>query len=257
MFDTQPIPRKPNDPAGAERTTRDGKALSNHILLSVNDDDFQVLRNFLSPHPLRRGMSLQETGQPLDFVYFIDEGLVSILVSTQGRSVEVGLVGREGLTGLPALVGLHRSPYDVLVENEGNAFRLHVEKIRELLSSRPTLMGCLFHYAVMQATEAFQSAACNRLHTVEQRLARRLLAMQKRLDHDALQVTHDHLANLLGTDRPSVSLAARRLRLGGAIEYKHGKVRIIDSERLASIACDCINNLERNGLSEAPMSRAS
>jgi CRP-like cAMP-binding protein len=256
MFDCQPIPRT-HDAASPNRTSRDGKTLSNHILLGLQDDDFQILKTFLIHHPLRRAMSLQETGQPFDFVYFIDDGLVSILACTQGRSVEVGLVGREGLIGLPALIGTHRSPYDVIVENEGNAYRVHVEKFRELLASKPSLRSCLFHYAVMQGTEAFQTAACNRLHTVEQRLARRLLAMQKRLDHEALQVTHDHLANLLGTDRPSVSLAARRLRLGGAIEYKHGKVRILDTERLLSIACDCARNSEQLRIAETPMSRAS
>jgi CRP-like cAMP-binding protein len=256
MFDCQPIPRM-HDSATPSRSSRDGKTLSNHILLGLQDDDFQTLKNFLIHHPLRRAMLLQETGQPFDFVYFIDDGLVSILACTQGRSVEVGIVGREGLIGLPALIGTHRSPYDVIVENEGNAYRVHVEKFRELLSSKPSLRACLFHYAVMQGTEAFQTAACNRLHTVEQRLARRLLAMQKRLDHDSLQVTHDHLANLLGTDRPSVSLAARRLRLGGAIEYKHGKVRILDTERLVSIACDCARSSETPGVAEAQMSRAS
>ncbi|MGB9236196.1 MAG: Crp/Fnr family transcriptional regulator [Terriglobales bacterium] len=223
-----------------ERTNREGKSISNRILLSLPDREFERLRPFLSFHNFPRNSSLYEPGRRLEFVHFPNRGLVSIIVATrEGKTVEAGVVGSEGLVGIAALVGLHRSPHRAIVQIAGDGLRTPVDDIREALQSSPYLQHISSLHAVIHGMEAAQSAACNRLHAVEQRLARWLLIMQDKIDHAVLHLTHDSLAAMLGTDRPSVTLAAGVLQRKGSIEYTRGTVRIINRKRLEEAACEC------------------
>ena len=223
-----------------ERTNREGKSISNHVLLSLPDKEFELLRPFLSFQNLPRGTSLHEPGSRLEFVYFPNHGMVSIIVVTrEGKTVEVGVVGSEGLVGIAALVGLNRSPHRAIVQIAGDGLRAPVDAIRSALQSTPYLQHISTLHAVIQGMQAAQSAACNRLHAVEKRLARWLLIMQDRVDNALLHVTHDFLAAMLGTDRPSVTLAAGILQKKGSIEYIRGTVRIINRKRLEETACEC------------------
>jgi CRP-like cAMP-binding protein len=223
-----------------ERTSRDGKVISNRILLSLPDAEFEWLRPFLTFQDLPRNTILHDPGNRLEYVHFPNRGLVSIVVATrEGKTVEVGVVGNEGLVGTAALVGLDRSPHRAIVQIAGDGLRLRVDAVQSVLRSNTFLQHISSLHAVIQGMQAAQSAACNRLHAVEQRLARSLLIMQDRVDRASLPVTHDFLATMLGTDRPSVSLAAGVLHKKGAIEYTRGTVRIINRERLEEAACEC------------------
>jgi len=223
-----------------ERTNREGKSISNRILLALPDAEFEALRPFLSFQDLPRGMSLHEPGSKLEFVHFPNRGLVSLLVVTRdNKTVEAGVVGSEGLVGTAALVGFNRSPHRAIVQIAGDGLHVSVDALRNALPSSPHLQQVSSLYAVIQGIQSAQSAACNRLHTVEQRLARWLLIMQDRVDQIFLQVTHDFMAAMLGTDRPSVSLAASSLQKKRAIEYTRGTVRIVNRKHLEETACEC------------------
>jgi CRP-like cAMP-binding protein len=223
-----------------DRTSREGTPIANQVLLALPDPEFQALRSSLTFQPLSANISLHEPGSRFDFLYFPNNGLVSIVVATRdGKTVEVGAVGHEGLLGTPALVGLTESPHRAIVLIEGEATKLPVEAIQPLLQSSPELLRLASLHAVIQGMEAAQSAACNRLHSVEQRLARWLLIIRDRVDQPSLHMTHVSLAAMLGTDRPSVSQAAGALHKKGAIEYARGKVRIIDRKRLEETTCEC------------------
>jgi CRP-like cAMP-binding protein len=223
-----------------ERTNTGGKPVSNIILLSIVESDYSLLRPHLEYVELPNHLILHEAGGKLEFVYFPNRGLISLVVAMKdGKTAEAGVVGNEGFTGIPAAVGLSRSPLQAIVQITGDGFRVPVGALQQLLESAPHLQLLLNRYAVLQGMQVAQTAACNRLHDLEQRLARWLLMTQDRVDSASLQITHDFLATMLGTNRSSVSLAAGILQREGSIEYTHGVVTIVNRRRLEDSACEC------------------
>jgi CRP-like cAMP-binding protein len=156
-----------------------------------------------------------------------------------GRTAEAGVVGNEGFTGTPAAVGLSRGPLRAVVQITGDGFRIKVGALQDTLESTPHLRMMLNRYATIRGMQVAQTAACNRLHEIKQRLARWLLMTQDRVDSGVLPITHDFLATMLGTDRPSVSLAAGVLQKNGLIEYTRGAVKIVNRKKLEAFACEC------------------
>lgn len=237
QFMTNP---QPGPVLAGERTNFEGRPVSNGILLSLPDSEFQSIRPLLTFEYLPSHTSLHEPAEKLEFVHFPNRGLVSIVVVTrEGKTVEVGVVGNEGLSGTAALVGLTQYPHRAVVQIAGDGFRARADALRNLLPSVPYFQSTASRHAVLQGMQAAQSAACNRLHGIEQRLARWLLMMHDRVDSGYLAITHDFLATMLGTDRPSVSLAAALLQRKGAIEYTRGAVRIVNRQVLEASACEC------------------
>ncbi|MGC1647979.1 MAG: Crp/Fnr family transcriptional regulator [Candidatus Sulfotelmatobacter sp.] len=149
------------------------------------------------------------------------------------------MVGNEGFTGTPAVVGLSSGPLRAVVQVTGDGFRIKVGALQNALKSTPDLQLMLNRYAVVRSMQVAQTAACNRLHEIKQRLARWLLMTQDRVDSGALPITHDFLATMLGTDRPSVSVAAGALQKKGLIEYTRGAVKIVNRKKLEDSACEC------------------
>src|SRR5947207_6542670 len=156
-----------------------------------------------------------------------------------GKYAEAGVVGSEGFTGIPAAVGLDRSPLRIVVQITGDGFRMGVGALHEILESRPGLQSILCRYAVIRGMQIAQTAACNRLHDVKQRLARWLLMAQDRVDSESLPITHDFLATMLGTERPSVSLAAGILQKVQIIKYTRGAVKILNRKQLEKDSWEC------------------
>jgi CRP-like cAMP-binding protein len=156
-----------------------------------------------------------------------------------GKTAEAGIVGNEGFTGTPAAVGLSRSTLQAVVQITGDGFWVEVGALQNTLESAPHLQLMLSRYAVVRSMQVAQTAACNRLHGIEQRLARWLLMTQDRLDSGSLPITHDFLATMLGTDRPTVSLAAGVLQKKKLIEYTRGAVKIVNRNKLGDFACEC------------------
>jgi CRP-like cAMP-binding protein len=223
-----------------ERTNTEGKPVSNLILLSIPDSDYGLLRPHLEYISLPNHFILHQGGGKLEFAYFPNRGLISlVVVMKNGGTAEAGIVGNEGFTGTPAAVGLSRSPLQAVVQITGDGFRVEVVALQDILASTPQLQMMLSRYAVVQGMQVAQTAACNRLHDVKQRLARWLLMTQDRVDSESLPITHDFLATMLGTDRPSVSMAAGTLQGKKLIKYSRGAVKIVNRKKLEASACEC------------------
>ena len=229
-----------------ERTNTDGKPVSNIILLSISDSDYSSLRPHLEYVSLPNHLVLHEAGGKLEFAYFPNRGLISlVVVMKDGKTAEAGIVGNEGFTGTLAAVGLSRSPLRAVVQITGDGFRVEVGALQNTLESAPHLQLMLSRYAAIQGMQVAQTAACNRLHDIEQRLARWLLMTQDRVDSGSLPITHDFLATMLGTDRPTVSLAAGVLQRKKLIEYTRGAVKIVNRKKLEDSACECYGVIQQ------------
>jgi CRP-like cAMP-binding protein len=223
-----------------ERTNDQGKPISNRILLAIPEGEFRSIRIHLESVSLRRHYLLHEPHEKQEYIYFPNDGLLSIVVVTQnGRTVEAGIVGKEGIVGLAAVVGLNRNPLREVVQIAGDGFKIAVDVLRNALKYAPQLQTLLSRYAVLHGLQVSQTAACNRLHDSEQRLARWLLMTQDRVDSGLLSITHDFLATMLGTDRPTITLAAGRLQKKRLIEYSRGSVRILNRKKLELVVCEC------------------
>jgi len=223
-----------------ERTNPQGKPVRNKLLLAIPDQEFRKIRSRLQFVDLPHHLILHQPHQTVRFAHFPNAGLISLVVELKdGRTVEAGLLGNEGASGMPAVLGLSRSPLREIVQIAGDAFRVRVNALRELLPSTPILQATLNRYAAGLAMQVDQTAACNRLHKIEERLSRWLLIAQDRIDSGIVPITHDFLATMLGTDRPSVTVAAGMLQREGIIEYTRGFVRILNRKKLESFACEC------------------
>jgi CRP-like cAMP-binding protein len=223
-----------------ERTNGEGKPVSNKILLNIPETEYNSFRFHLRYVTLSPHHSLHEPNEKPQFVYFPNEGLLSLVVLTRnGRTVEAGIVGKEGIVGLASVVGLMRNPLREVVQIAGSGFKIEIGLLRNAMRSAPRLQMMLSRYAVLHGLQVSQTAACNRLHGAEQRLARWLLMTQDRIDSGLLQITHDFLATMLGTDRPSITLAALHLQKRRLIQYSHGSVKILNRKKLEVVACEC------------------
>ncbi len=229
-----------------QRTTSTGHRVRNQILLSISDEEYTLIRPHLEFLSMPHHLSLYEPGEPLEFVYFPNSGMVSLVIATQdGKTVEVGEVGREGFAGTQAAVGINTNQVREIVQIAGDGFRVRISVLQSVLKSAPELERILTRYAVVQGMQFAQTAACNRLHNIEQRLARWLLITQDRVDSSTLAITHDFLATMLGTDRPTVTLAAGILQDKRIIEYTRGAVQILSRTKLEACTCECYGVIQQ------------
>jgi CRP-like cAMP-binding protein len=223
-----------------ERTNTEGKPVGSLILLSIPDSDYSSLRPHLEYVSLPNHLVLHQAGGKLEFAYFPNRGLISlVVVMKDGKTAEAGIVGNEGFTGTLAAVGLSRSTLQTVVQITGDGFRVEVGALQNTLGSAPHLQLMLSRYVAIRGMQVAQTAACNRLHDIGQRLARWLLMTQDRVDSGSLPITHDFLATMLGTDRPTLSLAAGALQKRKLIEYTRGAVEIVNRKKLENSACEC------------------
>lgn len=240
MSDSELSPLHPG-----ERTNSEGKAIKNAVLLSIAAEEFAALRQDLWYVDLPQHLVLQEPKHKLDFLYFLNSGMASRVFRTRnGNSVEVGVVGNEGFAPISAAAGLRSSPHQVVMQIGGTGFRLSAQVLETAMKEFPGLQASLNRYAAVHGLQVAQTAGCNRLHDLEQRLARWLLLTQDRVGSGLLRITHDFLATMLGTDRPSVSLAAGALQKKRIIEYSHGSVKVLNRKKLESSACECYSVIQ-------------
>jgi len=226
--------------SGAVRKAGNGKVVANDALQAMAEAEWRILRPYLRYLEMPDHMVLHEPHETLKFLHFPNCGLISLVVFMQdGRKVEAGIVGREGIVGLPGVMGFPRHPLQEIVQVSGNGFRVAVQAFRKLAPRLPGLRQYVTRYMMSLGLQMAQTAACNRLHALEQRLARWLLMAQDRVKADSLAITQDFLATMMGTDRPSVTLAEGVLTRAGAIEHTRGVVKIIDRGRLEASACEC------------------
>jgi len=223
----------------APRTDVGGNFVKNIILESIPEEEFSQLKPHLEHVALEVGRKLHEPREGIEFSYFLNRGLVSLLVEmAEGKSVEVGVAGYEGMTGVALAAGLTRTTHLAVMEVAGDGLRIKADIFRRVLTSSPTLKILANRLAAV-AVQIAQTAACNRLHEVGPRMARWLLMTDDRVAAECLKVTHDFLSMMLGTDRPSVTAAARKLQRQGIIQYKRGTLRILHREKLEDEVCEC------------------
>jgi CRP-like cAMP-binding protein len=223
-----------------ERSNSSGRPVSNRILLRIPDDEFHRLRPHLDFLELPHHFSLHEPGKRVRYAYFLNCGLASIVVNTRdGRDVEAGVAGCEGFVGSALIAYLPRSPLREQMQIAGAGFRVEARVFDQILQCCPTFRQSLTRYAILHSLQIAQTAACNRLHDVQERLARWLLLAQDRLGTSTVPITHDFLATMLGTDRPSVTLAAGALQRKKVVGYQRGILKILNRKRLEAVACEC------------------
>jgi CRP-like cAMP-binding protein len=189
---------------------------------------------------------LHDPGDTLKSAYFCNTGLVSILcVFPDGKSVEVGLVGKEGFVGLPLVAGFPTASTRAIAQIDGTAFRVDGETLMAILRQCPRLERRLQQFSQISAMQVTQIAACNRLHEVDERLARWLLMSADRIGSNALPLTQEFLAQMLGTHRPSVTVAAGMLEKAGLIAQRRGAINIVSRRKLEEAACECYGIMQR------------
>ncbi len=217
----------------------DGNQIHDQILLDLPPKERETLFPKLELVRLKTHHVLHEPGDTLKSAYFCNTGLISILsVFPDGKSVEVGLVGKEGFVGIPLVAGFRTSPTRAIAQIEATAFRVDGETLMVILRQCPRLERKLQQFSQLMAMQVTQIAACNRLHEVNERLARWLLMSADRVGSNSVPLTQEFLAQMLGTRRSSVTVAAGMLQKAGLITHSRGDVQIIDRPNLEA-ACEC------------------
>lgn len=218
----------------------------NRLLGAMLPEDAERHFSNLDPVALAMRQIIYEVGGPLDHVYFIEQGIASILTNMRnGETIEAGMIGPEGVVGLPALLGKNVSGQHLLVQAPVIALRMSVADCREAFNESAGVRGILLRYTGQLLDIASQTAACNRLHSLQQRFSRWLLMMYDRLQVDDMPLTHDFLASMLGVRRSRVTEAAGVLQGAGLIRYFRGRITILDHEALLATACECYRDHDR------------
>jgi CRP-like cAMP-binding protein len=219
---------------------RSEQIVANRILRSLEPQVYeQLLPHFeLVRFPL--GRVIHEPGQPLDYVYFPNQGVLSMLtVLENGEVVEIATIGNEGMADLSVILGLQISSSRLLCQVPGESLRMKTDLFLDLVQQNAGLRIQLGAYMVSMFILVSQSAACNRLHPIEERCARWILMTHDRVDSDTFPLTQDFLASMLGVRRPSVSVAAGILQRAGLVSYSRGRMVVVDREGLEAAACEC------------------
>jgi len=227
-------------PTGQISTPVNSTRPRNLILSQLPADEYAALSKHLVPVELPLEKRLSEPNQPIEFVYFLNTGLISTdAVTERGEQVEVGLIGREGFSGLPALLDQPQMSHMVIMQGAGEGFRIRSSVVRAEFLKGGTLQKLVHSFAYLQLVQITQSVLCNRMHEVEARLARWLLISADRMESEYLHLTQEFLAQMLGVQRSTVTVAAGELQRNGMIGYSRGRIHILDRTGLAAKACEC------------------
>jgi len=227
-------------PTGQISTPVNSTRPRNLILSQLPADEYAALSKHLVPVELPLEKRLSEPNQPIEFVYFLNTGLISTdAVTERGEQVEVGLIGREGFSGLPALLDQPQMSHMVIMQGAGEGFRIRSSVVRAEFLKGGTLQKLVHSFAYLQLVQITQSVLCNRMHEVEARLARWLLSSADRMESEYLHLTQEFLAQMLGVQRSTVTVAAGELQRNGMIGYSRGRIHILDRTGLAAKACEC------------------
>jgi CRP-like cAMP-binding protein len=218
----------------------------NRLLAALPADDLARLWPQLEQVELELRRVLMVPDQPINAVYFLETGWVSMLASlADGKSAEVGVAGSEGMVGLPLVLGSDSSSIEAMVQAPGTALRLGADAFRQAMDASATMRTLLLRYALAFQGQVTQTAACNGNHALDQRLARWLLMAHDRAEGDEFPMTQEFLALMLCVHRPGVTVAARLFQQAGLIRYGQGHMRVTDREGLEAAACECYGAVRR------------
>ncbi len=211
----------------------------NVFLASLPNIEIERLRPHLSPVTFKLRQQLLD-GHASRHVYFVEEGLASVVLTMKdGATIEVGVVGRDGVVGLPILLGGSQMPGRTFIQVEGSGFRIDAQFAKEEFERPGQLRDQLKKYLAANLLQTAQNAACNRLHTMSERLARWLLTCHDRVQSNRMPLTHEFLGQMLGVPRTTVTAAAGMLHQAGLIDYSRGHVTIKNRAELENVACEC------------------
>ena len=212
----------------------------NQLLSVLPDAEWNRWQSQLELVELPVGRVLSESGRTPAYVYFPTTAIVSLLYMTQdGGSAEIAVVGNDGVVGISVFMGGNATPSDAVVQNAGQAYRLRAQLVKDEFERSGPLLKILLRYTQAMIAQVAQTAVCNRYHSIDQQLCRRLLLGLDRLPSDSLVMTQELLANLLGVRREGVTAAALKLQLAGVIRYSRGHIDVLDRQRLEHRACEC------------------
>ena len=212
----------------------------NHILRALPEAEYDRLAAHLKLVPMVLGSSLYESGVAMRHIYFPTSCIVSLLYSLEnGASAEIAVVGNEGAIGVSLFMGGESTPSRAVVQSAGQAYRLPGKRLKEEFDRHGQMLHILLRYTQSLLTQMFQTAVCNRHHSLEQQLCRWLLLSLDRLPSNELKMTQELIANMLGVRRKGVTEAAGKLQALGIIRYSRGKITVLDRPRLEAMSCEC------------------
>src|SRR4051794_35158363 len=225
-------------------------SVRNRLLAALSPADFSLLEPQLEPIPLPVRTCLAEPNRPVEHVYFLEQGIASVVASTpQGRRIEVEIIGRESLTAPCVLLGVGRSPHECFVQTPGAGLQIRADDLRRALAASASLHQHLLRFVQAFMVQMGQTALANACCVIEQRLARWLLMCHDRVDGDGLATTHEFLSLMLSVRRAGVTVALQALEERGLISTKRGQVAVLDRARLEALAGDA------HGVAEAEYAR--
>ncbi|MFN2493569.1 MAG: Crp/Fnr family transcriptional regulator [Pyrinomonadaceae bacterium] len=221
-------------------TTKRSSQMDNHLLAALPQKEYQRLRPHLKEIPLLFEDVLYQADSTISDVFFPGSGIISLLAGVKERgTIEVGMVGREGMVGLPIFMGVKASHNFAVVQGAGFAMSMKATMFRQETSDGKPLSRILQRYTHSVLTQISQSAVCNQFHSVDARLARWLLMTHDRQDQDEFQLTQEFLSNMLGVRREAVSKVAGELQRRKLISYSRGRLKVLNRMGLEAVSCSC------------------
>lgn len=212
----------------------------NHLLVALPQQDRDRWQGRLERVELSLNQILYAAGRAPEYVYFPTTAIVSLMSMTlEGATAEVALVGNDGVVGISSLLGADAAATDAVVQSAGSAYRISAQFVKSEIEQSCGVMKVVMRYAQAVLGQMAQTAVCNRYHSIDQQLCRRLLLGLDRLPSDELDMTHELAANLLGVRREGVTVAAHKLQEAGLIRYRRGHIVVLDRERLEQRTCEC------------------
>jgi CRP-like cAMP-binding protein len=228
-------------------TVQSDGSSSNKLLAALPDRERGVLDAHLTLVDIPRRELLYEADGPIDNVYFICDGIASILsVMSDGTAVETATIGREGMVGMAIFHGVSVTSERAVMQVPGSAMRIPADRFSALLPDLPTLDALLHRFSVCLFTLAAQNSGCNRKHSIEERCCRWMLMVADRLDRNSFELTHDFIAQMLGVRRASVTETLGALEKRGLVETARGRITIVNRAGLEACACECYNIIRSN-----------
>jgi CRP-like cAMP-binding protein len=213
---------------------------ANNILAALPGSELEKFAEKLRSVQLKVGHVLYQPEERIEHVYFPTAGVISLLTAFgDGATVEAGVIGREGMLGTAVVMGAKTTPQQALVQADGHALKMAAGDLKAAVEKDGLLLDLLLRFTNALFTQVAQTAGCNRAHTLEQRLARRLLLTHDRVQQNEFAITQDFLSRMLGVRRAGVSVAANTLREMRAIDYRRGKVIVMDRSGLEKASCEC------------------
>jgi CRP-like cAMP-binding protein len=222
------------------------RGTANRLLLALPPSVYDRLRPLMQTIELERHQAIHHFNRPITHVFFVERGLVSLVKTMQdGRMIEVGAVGIEGMVGANTVLGVRNAVFDCIVHIPGTARRMALDTLRAEMSRNTALRDLMLRYAHFRLSQLSQLAACNRLHTLEQRCCRWLLMAHDSAQSDTFPITQEFLAMMLGVQRTGVTLTTLSLQKVGLIRNWRGRVTIVDRRGLEATTCECYGALRR------------